>query len=137
MAKENSVRETVEALFQGMDGFVSTKTVVGDAVQVGDTILMPLIDVQFGMGAGAFVSDSKERGAGGMNGKMTPSAVLVIKDGYTRMISVKNADTVSKIVDMVPDLINRFTKKETPEVEEKIDEIKNGELVTEETDVTE
>lgn len=131
MAKENSLRETVEALFQGMDGFVATKTVVGDAVQVGDTILMPLIDVQFGMGAGAFVSDSKERGAGGMNGKMTPSAVLVIKDGYTRMISVKNADTVSKIVDMVPDIINRFAKKESPEVEAKIEEIKNGEAADE------
>ena len=127
MAKENSLRETVDSLFKGMDGFVSSKTVVGDAIQVGDTIILPLIDVSFGMGAGAFVGETKERGAGGMNGKMSPSTVLIIKDGYTRMISVKNADTVSKLVDMVPDLINKFTKKESPEVQEKIDEIKDKE----------
>ena len=70
MAKENSLRETVDSLFKGMDGFVSSKTVVGDAIQVGDTIILPLIDVSFGMGAGAFIGETKERGAGGMNGKM-------------------------------------------------------------------
>ena len=32
---ENSFQNTVEALFKGMDSFISTKTVVGDAVTVG------------------------------------------------------------------------------------------------------
>ncbi len=37
-----------------MDAFISAKTVVGDAVTVKDTIILPLVDVSFGVGAGAF-----------------------------------------------------------------------------------
>ena len=45
MEKNNEVfNETVNTLFQGMDGFISTKTVVGDAIYIGDTILVPLVN---------------------------------------------------------------------------------------------
>ena len=48
---------TVSALFQGMESFLTTKTVVGDAVKFDDdTIILPLVDVSFGMGAGSFVN---------------------------------------------------------------------------------
>ena len=40
---ENSFQNTVEALFKGMDSFITTKTVVGDAITVGDTIILPLV----------------------------------------------------------------------------------------------
>ena len=38
MEKENNFKDTVNSLFKGMDGFVSAKTVVGDAIHVGDTL---------------------------------------------------------------------------------------------------
>lgn len=47
-------KETVNSLFKGMDSFISAKTVVGEAIHVGDTIILPLMDVSFGVGAGAF-----------------------------------------------------------------------------------
>lgn len=115
---DNTFRTTVESLFKGMDAFLTTKTVVGDAVQVEDgTIILPLVDVSFGVGAGAFSEDEKKKnnGGGGMGGKMTPSAVLVIKDGTTRLVNVKNQDTVTKILDMVPDFVNRFAKGQDEE----------------------
>ena len=56
---DNSFSSTVASLFKGMDSFITTKTVVGDAVHIGDTIILPLVDVSFGVGAGAF-SDEKE-----------------------------------------------------------------------------
>ncbi len=40
-------------LFSGMNRIISSKTVVGDAIHIGDTIILPLIDVSFGVGAGA------------------------------------------------------------------------------------
>ena len=46
-----------------------------------------------------------------MTGKMSPSAVLVIKNGQVRLVNIKNQDTINKIIDMVPDLIDRFTSK--------------------------
>jgi len=107
MAVDNQFKETVDALFKGMNGVVSSKTVVGDAIHIGDTIILPLVDVSFAIGAGAFHADKKDRGAGGLGGKMIPSAVLVIQNGTTRLVNIKNQDTMTKILDMVPDVIDR------------------------------
>ena len=99
---ENNFDSTVASLFKGMDAFISAKTVVGDAVTVKDTIILPLVDVSFGVGAGAFAGDKKNNAGGGMTGKVTPSAVLVIQ----------NQDTVTKILDMIPDVIDKFKGKD-------------------------
>ena len=42
MADGNKFKETVESLFQGMDSVVSSKTVVGDAIHINGTIILPL-----------------------------------------------------------------------------------------------
>lgn len=120
---ENNFVTTVESLFKGMDSFMTTKTVVGDAMQVGDAIILPLVEATFGVGAGA-ASGDKNKGGGGMGGKITPSAVLVIQNGTTKLVNIKNQDSVTKLLDMVPDIINKFSKKDSqemsPEVEEAI-----------------
>ena len=40
---------------------------------------------------------------------MTPCAVLVIQNGHTRLVNIKNQDTITKILDMVPDMVDKFT----------------------------
>ena len=54
-----------------------------------------------------------------MGGKMSPSALLVIKDGSTKLVNIKNAYSISRLIDMAPDLINRIVpgkkKADTPE----------------------
>ena len=102
MADTNNFKDTVGALFKGMDGVVSSKTVVGEAIHTDGVTILPLLDVSFGLGAGAFDNDKKERTGGGIGGKITPSAVLVIKDGTTLLVNIKNQDTVTKLLDMVP-----------------------------------
>lgn len=112
---ENSFNNTVESLFKGMDSFITTKTVIGDAVRFEDgTIVLPLVDVSFGVAAGAFTDDSakKNNGGGGMGGKIQPSAVLVIKDGNSRLVNVKNQDGITKLLDMVPEFVDKFKKKD-------------------------
>ena len=114
---DNSFNNTVESLFKGMDSFITTKTVVGDAIHIGDTIILPLVDVSFGVAAGAFSQEKKNNGAGGMGGKINPSAVLVIQNGVTKLVNIKNQDGMTKILDMVPDLINKFTSgKDTDDI---------------------
>lgn len=123
---ENSFNNTVESLFKGMDSFITTKTVVGDAIHIGDTIILPLVDVSFGVAAGAFSQEKKNNGAGGMGGKINPSAVLVIQNGVTKLVNIKNQDGMTKILDMVPDFINKFTSgKDSDEnvVDDVVDDI--------------
>lgn len=115
---ENSFNSTVESLFKGMDSFITTKTVIGDAVRFEDgTIVLPLVDVSFGVAAGAFMDESakKNNGGGGMGGKIQPSAVLVIKDGNSKLVNVKNQDGLTKILDMVPGFMDKFKKKDDTE----------------------
>ena len=111
----NNFNEVIGSLMDGMQTFLSSKTVVGEPTQVGDTIILPLVDVSFGVGAGANVNDQKNSGAGGMAGKLSPSAVLVIRNGQTKLVNVKNQDTVTKIIDMIPDIVDRFTVPKTEE----------------------
>lgn len=108
---ENNLHTSIESLFKGMDSFISTKTVVGDAIHIGDTILLPLVDVSFGLAAGAFSSGSKNNGGGGMGGKITPSAVLVIQGDKTKLVNVRNQEGITKILDMVPDFVDRFSNR--------------------------
>ena len=126
---DNNFSTVVESLFKGLDGFATAKTVVGDAVQIKDTIILPLVDVSFGVGAGAALNEEKRKnsGGGGMAAKMSPSAVLVIQNGTTRLVNIKNQDTVTKILDMAPDLIDRFrsggsSQPVDPEVEKAVEE---------------
>ena len=120
--KDNTFQNTVEALFRGMDSFITTKTVVGDAIHIGDTIILPLVDVSFGVAAGAFSQEKKNNGAGGMGGKINSEQggvrpVLVIQNGVTKLVNIKNQDGMTKILDMVPDFINKFTSgKDTDDI---------------------
>lgn len=110
--KDNQFQGVVDSLLRGMDTVLSAKTVVGEPTQIGDTIILPLVDVTFGVGAGAGNNSTKgsASGAGGLGGKMTPSAVLVIKNGSTKLVNIKNQDTMTKILDMIPELVDKFSK---------------------------
>ena len=89
-----------------------------------NTIILPLVDVSFGLGAGAGTKEKKSSGGGGVGGKMSPSAILVIKDGKTKLVNVKNQDTIVKILDMIPDMIDRIREgKEEKMTEEDVVEI--------------
>ena len=126
----NNFSEVVSSLLSGVDNFLSTKTGVGQATQIGDTIILPLVDVTFGVGAGAAAGEQKNSGFGGITGKMSPSAVLVIKNGQTKLVNVRNQDAVTKIIDMIPDLVDKFTapKEDTDDMvsDEKAQEIAFG-----------
>lgn len=133
--ENNNFKATVESLFQGMDGVISSKTVVGDAIHINGTIILPLVDVSFGIGAGSFSGEKKERGMGGIGGKMSPSAVIVIQDGRTKLVNIKNQDTITKILDLVPDVVDRFTSgKEEKMTEEDVMDILDSDDEEEERD---
>jgi uncharacterized spore protein YtfJ len=123
--KENQFQGVVESLLGGMNTVLSTKTVVGEATHIGDTIIMPLVDVSFGIAAGSNANQDKNAvgGMGGMGGKMTPSAVLVIKNGTTKLVNVRNQDVATKILDMIPDILDKFTskKEDLPTDQEAVD----------------
>ena len=123
---ESNFNNVVDSLMKGMDGFLSTKTVIGDTTNIGDTIIVPLVDVSFGVQAGCLNGEKNKGGAGALNGKMTPSAILVINNGHSKLVNIKNQDSVTKILDLIPDLVDRFQEKGTKAAEIKEEEVKKA-----------
>lgn len=111
---DNNVQNMIGSMMKGMEGFLSTKTVIGEPTQIGNTTIVPLVDVSFGVGAGANMQDKKNSGAGGLSGKMSPSAVLVINNGQIKLVNIKNQDSMTKILDLIPDLVDKFTAPKMP-----------------------
>ena len=102
---------TLEALFKGMEGLVSSKTVVGEPIEAGGALIIPIVEVSAGMGAGALGASGGKAGkkAGAMSTKISPVAMLILQDGKTKLINIKNQDTLTKILDMVPEAIDKIT----------------------------
>ena len=129
------VKDNLQELFSKLDEYVSTKTVVGEPVHIGDVILVPLVDVSLGMGT-AMVANTKEEegklggrdgGGGALGAKMTPSAVVAIVDGTVQLVNLKNQESTSKLLDMIPGILSKLDlgsffgkKEEEPEVEVEI-----------------
>lgn len=117
-------KEGLNDLLSQLEGFITTKTVVGEAIHLEDgTILLPLVDVTLGVGAGAKDKNYDRNGLvstiGGASAKMSPSAILVVQRGNVRIINVRNQDTVTKIMDMVPDVLDRVSNGFSKEKENK------------------
>lgn len=107
----NSLGSSIDTLFGKVEEFVSTKTVVGDAITIGNVVLLPLIEVSVGVGAGVSNSNDKNEknnGAGGMGAKITPSAVIVITGDNVQLINIKNQDAVNKLIDMAPGIASKL-----------------------------
>ena len=120
----NNTTEIVNELMKGLDTVLATKTVVGEATKFGDTIIIPLVDVSFGIGAGSggdAAGKASGGSGGGLTGKMSPSAVLVINNGNTRLVNVKNTDNLSRALDLIPEIMNRIKGNKDNQDEEILD----------------
>ncbi|MCL2171838.1 MAG: GerW family sporulation protein [Defluviitaleaceae bacterium] len=107
-----------------LEGFISTKTVVGEAIVCGKTTVIPLIDVSIGLGGGASAGDeSKKKAAvngGGLGAKIKPSALLVVDESGVQLVNINQKDSINKLIDMIPGIAQKlgldklFQKKEKP-----------------------
>ena len=119
------VKENLNAIFENFEKFISTKTVVGEPVQIGNTTLVPFIDVCFGAGTGGG-DGNDERGCKGVGGgggggaKISPAAVLVIQGDRVEMLPIKKGGSFEKLISMVPEIVSKFDCcKQAPHPEEK------------------
>jgi uncharacterized spore protein YtfJ len=112
-----------------MEEFLTTKAVVGEPIEVGAITLIPVINVTFGMGTGGGTGegakDSKPQkgGAGaGLGAKISPTAVIVIKEGDISVIPLNGNTGLERLIDMVPDIVKKIKKR--AEKEQKKETVK-------------
>lgn len=111
MSDSFSISETMGTMFEKLESFLKTKTVVGEPLIVGETTIIPFVEISFGLGTGGGGgTDEKSKGTGGGAGsgaKIAPSAILVIKGDQVELLPIKKAGGLERLIDMVPDIVEK------------------------------
>ena len=130
MEQRHALEGVMDTSMKNLKEIVDANTVIGDPVTTPTgTVIIPVSKVSFGFASGGSDFNTKNgvpdkpvfRGGSGAGVKIDPVAFLVIKDGTTRVlpVAVPPASTVDRIVDMVPDVMDKvekfFDKKEAKE----------------------
>ncbi len=128
---QTNTNANINTLFERLENFLKTKTVVGESFKVGETTLIPIINLSFALGSGGGEGDAKGmngNGEGaGIGAKVTPTAMLVIKGDSVEMLPIKKSSNLEKLIEMVPEIIEKLpngccgSKKENESKETKED----------------
>ena len=107
---------------------VDVNSVIGDPISTPDGVtIIPVSKVTVGFGGGGSDFVNKTGGenpfGGGVGGgmKVTPICFLIIKDGNVRMlpVAVPANTTADRIVEMVPDTLDKLTAYIDSKLEKK------------------
>lgn len=121
---DSDIMQTFSQILDNIHTILNTKTVVGEPIISNNTTIIPLTEISSGMGIGEF-SNKENKFAGGLTTKVTPVAVIIIQNGYTKVINIKNQDAISKLIDLFPDVINKILGKDNipKDLKKEIDNI--------------
>ncbi len=115
-----NIGDQLGSILDGLQGVLSSKSVVGEPSKFGDTIIIPLVDISFGLGAGGSNQESKSSGGGGGSAKVSPIAVLVINGSNVQLVNVKESDGINKLIDMVPGILSKFNFDKSDNVDQDL-----------------
>lgn len=113
--------ENVESLFKQavaeIERMLSTKTVVGEPLTIGDNTIIPLVSVGFGFAAGGGSGKESSKGEGGGTGGgggVKPVAILIINKDGVRMEPIKSgtASVLEKVAETVAKTSAKKSKEE-------------------------
>ncbi|WP_026884117.1 GerW family sporulation protein [Clostridium akagii] len=122
MENISSIKDNVDSLFKNLERFLKTETVVGEPIVVGDITLVPIISVVFGCGTGEGQADKKQGAGGGLGAaaKVTPNAIVVIKDDKVTLLPINGKSNLDNLLDMVPGILSKIKTKKPEKVKSEV-----------------
>lgn len=108
-----NVSENINVLFEKLESFLTSKTIIGESIVLGDTTLIPVMDVSFGLGSGGGdgtdpKGSSGVGGGAGIGAKASATAVIVIKGENIEILPIKKNSGFEKLIDMVPEIVEKI-----------------------------
>ncbi len=108
-----NLSEDASVMFDKLEKFFTSKTVVGEPIILGDVTLIPLLNISFGLGLGGGdgtdEKGNKGMGSGsGVGAKAVPTAVLVVKDGTVEVLPIAQRGGLEKLLELVPDIMEKM-----------------------------
>ena len=117
---EHPIENLMITAMSSLRDMIDVNTIIGDTVETKDgTTIIPVSKVCFGFAAGGSefntnklnkFSESVKLPFGGGSGagvKIMPVAFLIVKDGIIKLLTVDENKPLDKLVDAIPDLVNK------------------------------
>ena len=115
---EFKVQAVTESLVEKLKNMIDTKMVVGETIVAGETMIVPIskLSVGFLSGGGEYeknsgVSEYPFIGGSGAGYSVSPVGFLIVKKGDVKLIKVNPNELASKIIDVVPDVVDAINKQ--------------------------
>ncbi len=128
--KNNPLGDILQEAMGKVREMVDANTIVGQPITADGVTLIPISRVSFGFGGGGGnyapkTGTEKNLTTGvGAGVKITPVAFLVLKDGTARVlpVAVPAATALDRLVEMVPDAVDKVTALFAKRAEERKDQ---------------
>lgn len=125
MSEHFNINENISNIFLRLEEFIKTKTVVGEPMQIGEVTIVPFIDISFGLGTGGGTGTEQGAqgkgggGAAGSGGRISPTAVLVIKGDQVQLMPINKSANLEKLIEIVPGIVDKLKDVVPEEKKEK------------------
>ncbi|MGM9522060.1 MAG: GerW family sporulation protein [Oscillospiraceae bacterium] len=125
------ISDLMDTVMTKIHEMVDVSTVIGEPINTADGItIIPVSKVSFGFAAGGSDFTGKNQqasqknpfgGGSGAGVKINPVAFVVIKDGAVRIMNIEPpaSNTVDRIIDNAPEIIDKISALIKKEDEEK------------------
>ncbi len=114
-----SFASNVDSFFANLEKLVNAKTVFGESITIGDTTIIPVVDITFGIGTGTGADRQQDQpgaAGGGAGARLSATAIIVIRGDYVQVVQIKKSTYIENLVDMLPELLGKLKAGEKPTV---------------------
>lgn len=138
---EHPIENLMVTAMNSIKEMIDVNTIIGNPIQAPDNIIIiPISKVSFGFGAGGseFAGETLDNytkvdkqeqinyklpfgGGAGAGVSISPIAFIVISGGNVKLIPVNHASAIDKLLDYVPDLIEKTTNMMNKCIDKKKD----------------
>lgn len=119
MNENTSFTNNMDTLFTDLHDFVSTDTVLGSPLSVGNKTLVPVMSVTMGYGSTGMSTKLQNSGSNnannatngvGLGARVTTSAVVVIENDSVSMLPVNEKSNMEQLMNKLPEAVSSLSQ---------------------------
>ena len=132
MENKHPIESLMITSMTSIEEMIDVNTIIGESIETPDgTTIIPVSKVCLGFAAGGsefnttklnkYSEAAKLPFGGGAGGgiKITPVGFIVIKDGFARVLNVNGINVIDRMVDIIPDIVNKVDNLVNKKIDNK------------------
>ncbi len=149
---EHPIEGLMLTAMNSIQDMVDVNTIIGEPIEaLNNTVIIPISKVTFGFAAGGsefngetideYTKKDKEEdiqyrlpfgGGSGAGVSINPVAFLVVQEGCVKLLPISHTSAVDKLIDYVPDIIEKVNQMLQKQLKEKTEQIERTNKIIEE-----